>query len=46
MPAQIKHLFVLMMENLSFDHLFGFTSPSLLEASRIRSRSGNGFCVG
>jgi phospholipase C len=24
MPAQIKHLFVLMMENRSFDHLFGF----------------------
>lgn len=24
MPAEIKHLFVLMMENRSFDHLFGF----------------------
>jgi phospholipase C len=24
MPAQIKHLFVLMIENRSFDHLFGF----------------------
>lgn len=24
MPAQIKHLFVLMMENRSFDHVFGF----------------------
>lgn len=24
MPAQIKHLFVLMMENRSFDHIFGF----------------------
>src|ERR1035438_7486858 len=24
MPAQIKHIFVLMMENRSFDHLFGF----------------------
>lgn len=24
MPAQIKHVFVLMMENRSFDHVFGF----------------------
>jgi phospholipase C len=28
MPAQIKHLFVLMMENRSFDHLFGFMKAS------------------
>ena len=43
MAQAIKHLIVLMMENRSFDHLFGFSDP---DDDRIDDLSGAEFCPG
>ena len=36
--AQIKHLFVLMMENRSFDHMLGFSNITGVDAKRASPR--------
>ncbi|MGD0679231.1 MAG: alkaline phosphatase family protein [Polyangiaceae bacterium] len=33
MPAALEHVFVLMLENRSFDHLFGFSGLSGIDAA-------------
>jgi len=43
MAQQIKHLIVLMMENRSFDHMFGFADP---DDDRIDDLSGAEWCPG
>lgn len=39
--AKIEHIFVLMLENRSFDHMLGFSGISGTEASKDKNKTGN-----